>query len=211
MADISRLNKPSYSLGYVTGPITCWNNLVVQHNWGKDQEGFAWLCHVYLLPPTYWVWTYACYNTCLSLSLCVTNRRWRLRVHKHQYRRCCNVYRWGQRQRVKPKQHLPPHCQVMLIEFQQHLPNLIHNLPTYLSYLPILPIYRTYLPYLPNLPTLPTHGWSQIANPTMCQEKELEDWELKASGSFFFKLGPQKKGLTFPYPFKQLWINKKRR
>ena len=119
MADISRLNQPSYSLGYVTGPITCWNNLVVQHNWGKDQEGFAWLCHVYLLPPTYWVWTYACYNTCLSLSLCVTNRRWRLRVHKHQYRRCCNVYRWGQRQRVKPKQHLPPHCQVMLIEFQQ--------------------------------------------------------------------------------------------
>ena len=118
MADISRLNQPSYSLGYVTGPITCWNNLVVQHNWGKDQEGFAWLCHVYLLPPTYWVWTYACYNTCLSLSLCVTNRRWRLRVHKHQYRRCCNVYRWGQRQRVKPKQHLSPHCQVMLIEFQ---------------------------------------------------------------------------------------------
>ena len=94
----------------------CWNNLVVQHNWGKDQEGFAWLCHVYLLPPTYWVWTYACYNTCLSLSLCVTNRRWRLRVHKRQCRRCCNVCWWGQRQSVKPKQHVPPHCQVMLIE-----------------------------------------------------------------------------------------------
>ena len=32
VVDISRLNQPSYSSCYVTGPITCWNNLVVQHN-----------------------------------------------------------------------------------------------------------------------------------------------------------------------------------